>query len=87
MNLSHKLICLLRGHSTERIPSVFYRSWDGFQEIGSLHCKRCGKMLGEYRRGLVETRMSGRTTTKVHFTEVADYPKGRSILDEEPYDA
>ena len=83
MNLFHKLICLLRGHSAERILSVFYRSWDGFQEIGSLHCKRCGKMLGEYRRGL-ETRMSGRTTTKVHLSEVADYPNDCPISGEEP---
>ena len=82
MNLLHKLICLLRGHSSTQVPAVFYCSWDGFQEIGSLHCKRCGKMLGEYRRGLGE-RMSGRTAVAVHLSEVADYPNGCPILDEE----
>jgi hypothetical protein len=49
-----RLICRLLGHSNERVPAVFFRSWDGIYEIGSLHCKRCGTMLGEYRRNMTE---------------------------------
>ena len=114
MRLIRKLICLLRGHRSTQVPAVFYRSWDGFQEIGSLHCKRCGKMLGEYRRAVAadvgagigsggirwfqsseqvpegwpwgantKAACSGRTAVAVHFSEVADYPNGCPILDEE----
>jgi hypothetical protein len=52
MHLIRKSICLLRGHSPTQVPAAFCRSWNGIQEIGSLHCKRCGKMLGEYRRAV-----------------------------------
>jgi hypothetical protein len=114
MRLIRKLICLLRGHRSTQVPAVFYRSWDGFQEIGSLHCKRCGAMLGEYSRNMAEevgagigsggirwfqsseqvpegwpwgantkAACSGRTAVAVHFSEVADYPNGCPILDEE----
>jgi hypothetical protein len=114
MRLIHKLICLLRGHRSTQVPAVFYRTHDGFQEIGSLHCKRCGKMLGEYSRNMAEEICAGigsggifwfqsseqvpeewpwgantkearssRMATKVHLSEVADYPNGCPILDEE----
>ena len=49
-HIFHKLICRLFGHSKTQIPAVFFRSWDNVREIGSLHCKRCGAMLGEYQR-------------------------------------
>jgi hypothetical protein len=52
--LFHILVCLLTGHSPEQVPQVFFRSWDGLQEIGSLHCKRCGKMTGEHKRNMQE---------------------------------
>ena len=54
MRLIRKLICLLRGHRSTQVPAVFYRTHDGFQEIGSLHCKRCGKILGEYSQNMAE---------------------------------
>ncbi len=54
MKLFHKLVCRFIGHTADRIPMVFFRSWDGLQEIGSLHCKRCGKMTGEYKRNMQE---------------------------------
>jgi hypothetical protein len=114
MRLIRKLICLLRGHRSTQVPAVFYRSWDGLIEIGSLHCKRCGKMLGEYRRAVAadvgagigsggilwfqsseqapeewpwgtntKAARSSRMATRVHLSEVADYPNGCPILDEE----
>jgi len=54
MKLFYKLICLIFGHSATQIPVVFFRSWDGIHEVGSLHCKRCGKMTGEYKRNMAE---------------------------------
>lgn len=48
----HKLICLFAGHSKDRVPMVFFRSWDSLYEVGSLRCKRCGVMLGEYKRNM-----------------------------------
>jgi hypothetical protein len=54
MNILKKSICLILGHSKTQVPAVFYRSWDGIQETGTLHCKRCLKMLGEYRQNMEE---------------------------------
>jgi hypothetical protein len=54
MKLFRKLICRLFGHTSAKIPAVFFFSWDGLYEVGTLHCSRCGKMLGEYKRGLTE---------------------------------
>ena len=114
MHLIRKSICLLRGHSPTQVPALFFRSWDGLIEIGSLHCKRCGAVLGEYSRNMAEevgagigsggifwfqsseqapeewpwgantkAACSGRTAVAVHLSEVADYPNGCPILDEE----
>ena len=52
--LFHKLFCLLFGHASAQVPAVFFRSWDGMYEIGSLHCARCGRMMGEYKRNMKE---------------------------------
>jgi hypothetical protein len=52
--LFHKIVCHFLGHTTKNVPFVFFRSWDGLTEIGSLHCKRCGAMVGEYKRNLEE---------------------------------
>ena len=49
-----KLTCRLFGHSTVQVPQIFFLSWDGVREIGSLRCKRCGVMLDEYRRNMAE---------------------------------
>jgi hypothetical protein len=50
-----KLICRLFGHSKKaQVSAVFFRSWNGMYEVGSLHCARCGKMLGEYKRNMTE---------------------------------
>ena len=49
-----KAFCLLFGHSSTQVPALFFRSWDGLIEIGSLHCKRCGAMVGEYKRNMEE---------------------------------
>lgn len=49
-----RAVCWMLGHSTERVPAVFFRSWDGVHEVGTLHCGRCGAMLGEYRKNLAE---------------------------------
>jgi len=50
----YKLICLLFGHSSAQVPALVFRSWDGLIEIGSLHCNRCGAMMGEYKRNMSE---------------------------------
>jgi hypothetical protein len=52
--LFHKLVCHIIGHSKIQEPMVFFRSWNNLHEIGSLHCKRCGAMLGEYKKNLAE---------------------------------
>ena len=52
--LFHKFICFFRGHSKTQVPMVFFRSWDNLHEIGSLHCKRCGAMLGGYKKNVGE---------------------------------
>jgi hypothetical protein len=49
-----RLVCRLVGHSKTQVPAAFFRSWDGIREIGSLHCARCGAMLGEYERNMSE---------------------------------
>ena len=54
MKWFRKLVCLLLGHSSQQTPAVFFRSWNGLFEIGSLHCSRCGKMMGEYKRNMSE---------------------------------
>ena len=53
-HLFNRLICLVKGHSKTQVPAAFYRSWYGMNEIGSLHCARCGAMLGDYRRNVTE---------------------------------
>jgi hypothetical protein len=53
-HLFRKLACRILGHSTTQVPAVFFRSWNGLIEIGSLHCPRCGKMTGEYKRNMSE---------------------------------
>ena len=52
--LLNRLVCRLLGHSKTQVPAIFYRSWYGMYEIGSLHCARCGAMLGDYRRNVME---------------------------------
>jgi hypothetical protein len=54
LKLFHKLICLVKGHTTDRTPLILFRSWDSLHEIGSLHCRRCGAMLSEYNKNLAE---------------------------------
>lgn len=55
MSLFWQLVCHLFGHSSEQpVPAVFFRSWDGMVEVGSLHCKRCGGMVGKYKRNLAQ---------------------------------
>ena len=54
LKLFRKLVCYFAGHSKTQEPRVFFRSWDGIHEIGSLHCGRCGVMLGEYKKNLAE---------------------------------
>ena len=49
-----KLVCYFLGHTKTRVPMILVRSWDGLHEIGSLHCRRCGVMLGEYKKNLAE---------------------------------
>ena len=49
-----KAFCRLFGHSKTQVPMVFFLSWDGLIEIGSLHCQRCGVMTGEYKRNMTE---------------------------------
>lgn len=54
MRFIDHLICFIAGHS-ERIYKI--RLWRGLEyELGSLHCSRCGRAVGEYRRrGFEET--------------------------------
>ena len=52
--LFQKLVCRFLGHSSVQVPAVFFRSWDNLHEVGSLHCERCGKMTGEYKRNMAE---------------------------------
>jgi hypothetical protein len=54
LKIFHKLVCFFRGHTREWDPMAFFRSWNNLHEIGSLHCKRCGAMLGEYKKNLAE---------------------------------
>lgn len=55
MKYLRKLYCYLFGHTKELQPMMFFRNWNGIREIGSLHCKRCGAMLGEYNREMTES--------------------------------
>ena len=55
MKIFYRLVCRLFGHSKTQVPTVFFRSWDNVHEIGSLHCQRCGAMLGEYKRNMSES--------------------------------
>ena len=55
MKIFYRLVCRLFGHSKTQVPMVFFRSWDNVHEIGSLHCQRCGAMLGEYKRNMSES--------------------------------
>ena len=50
----HKLVCRIIGHTSQKNPLLLFRTWDGLLEIGSLHCQRCGKMLGDYKRNMTE---------------------------------
>ena len=50
----YKLICHIFGHSSAQVPALFFRSWDGLIEIGSLHCNRCGALVGDYKRNMTE---------------------------------
>jgi hypothetical protein len=52
MSFFHKLVCRIIGHTSQKNPLLLFRTWDGLFEIGSLHCQRCGKMLGEYKHNM-----------------------------------
>lgn len=54
MSFFHKIVCRIIGCTTDRTPMVLFRTWDGLFEVGSLHCQRCGKMLGDYKRNMTE---------------------------------
>lgn len=40
-------ICRFKGHLNGRLHPLFV-PWYGGCEIGSIHCKRCGIMIGDY---------------------------------------
>lgn len=40
-------VCRFRGHA-EPVKMPMFRRWFKDTEVGSLHCSRCGKMVGEY---------------------------------------
>ena len=61
MKFFQRLYCRLFGHSPAQVPALFFRAWYGPQEIGTLHCKRCGAMTGEYRRNMAEPLSRGCT--------------------------
>lgn len=54
IRIFHKIVCRIIGHSKTQEPMVLFHSWDSLHEIGSLHCRRCGAMLGEYKKNLAE---------------------------------
>lgn len=40
-------VCRFRGHAEPvRIP--YYTRWFGNESNGTLHCSRCGRMIGSY---------------------------------------
>lgn len=43
-------VCRFKGH-LEGVRMPLFKSWQKGIEIGSIHCKRCGAMIGEYRDG------------------------------------
>lgn len=50
MRFLDRLICFFLGHSDRTEQMLLFLSWDGITERGSLHCSRCGRAVGEYRR-------------------------------------
>jgi hypothetical protein len=40
-------VCRFKGH-LDGVLMPFYVPWYGGKEKGSIHCKRCGAMIGEY---------------------------------------
>lgn len=48
--LMRNLVCRLRGHVDGELLPLFvpWTAMGGVREVGSIHCKRCGKMIGSY---------------------------------------
>lgn len=51
----HYFACPLIGHSSQQQLVPLFRPWYGGMERGTVHCKRCGRMVGEYGIDVVES--------------------------------
>ena len=47
--IMRNLVCRFRGHA-DGVRMPLFMPWYGYggKEVGSVHCKRCGQMIGDY---------------------------------------